>query len=607
MSQPINQYKADLRDLRFLLFEQFGLQELLGKAPFADWGREEVEAVLEEVYKWVCEVIGPLNRVGDGGCRLENGKVITPKGFKEAWKKLNEAGWRTLSAGELFGGQDGPFTLHMLAEEMMTGANTSFCMYPGLAQGVADVLEHFGTESQTAYVHKLIDGTWGGTMCLTEPDAGSDVGANTTKATRCDDGRYKIEGTKIYISGGDQDFTENILHLVLARTADAPAGTKGLSLFIVPRDRYDGSGGNDVSVGSIEHKMGINGSATCVLNFGENGECYGELVGSEEQQGIKQMFKMMNIARIGVGVQGLAVASSAYLNALSYAKDRKQGPSVKDWKNPEAPKVAIINHPDVRRMLIDMKARVEGLRALAVKLSMHTDKERAVRGKDDEAANYHKGQVDLLVPLLKAYGSDQAFSICATAIQVYGGAGYLKDWPVEQYCRDSKIFSIYEGTNHIQALDLVGRKLGYKGGVNFQAFSKDVSTFVAKNRSHAELGDAVSALGSALEALGGAAMRFLGWFQSGQMEMVPLAANRFLEMMSETTVGWLLLEAAVIAAESGRDLGDSHPDTAFYAGKKHSAIYFALNVLPGVVHKAAILSKEDRSALDIPLEAFASI
>jgi len=606
MSQPLNRYKADLRDVKFLLWEQFKLQDLLGKAPYANWGREEVDTVLEEVYAWVTKTLGPYNTIGDhDGCKLVDGKVLTPPGFKEAWKSLYDAGWRSLAIDEKFGGQGGPFTLHTLAEEMMCGANTSFNMYPALTQGAADVILHFGTPAQQErWVPRMFNGEFAGTMCLTEPQAGSDVGAAATKAVRQPDGTYKISGVKIFISGGDQDMAKNIVHLVLARTPDAPAGTKGLSLFIVPRDRLDGTS-NDVQVGGIEAKMGIKASATCVLNFGENDGCIGELVGSEEQKGISQMFHLMNFARIGVGIQGLAVASSAYLNALDYAKDRRQGSSIKQWKDATAPRVPIIEHADVRRMLLDMKARVEGIRALAIKLTMHTDRAHAAKGNDTEAA-YHQGQVDLLVPLVKAYGSDQAFLICATAIQVYGGAGFLKDWPVEQYCRDSKIFSIYEGTNHIQAMDLVGRKLGQKGGANVQAFAKDVATFVAANKESPVFKDSLGLLSAAMEALTACAMRFLGWFTGGKMELVPLAANRFLEMMSETTIAWLLLEQGVIAEKQLAALPADHADRAFYTGKKYAALYFAQNVLPSVPLKAQMIAKEDRTPIEIPDAAFAT-
>ena len=608
MTQPINRYKANLRDVFFVLFEQFGMDELLGKAPYQDWGHEEVQTVLEEVYGWVQKYLGPYNATGDAeGCRVVDGNVKVPTGFKEAWKALYDAGWRSLSLEAKYGGQAGPFSLAMLAEEMMCGANTSFNMYPALTTGAAEVIIEFGTEAQQqTYVPKMNDGSWAGTMCLTEAHAGSDVGSSATRATRRADGKYDLKGTKIYISGGDQDMTENIIHLVLARTPEAPAGTKGLSLFIVPKRRPDGTS-NDVTVGSIEHKMGIKASATCVLNFGENDGCIGELVGTEEQKGIAQMFHLMNYARIGVGIQGLAVASSAYLNALDYARDRRQGSSIKQWKDPTAPRVAIIDHPDVRRMLLDMKARTEGIRALAVKLTMHLDRANQLEehGGDKATIDYHQGQVDLLVPLLKAYGSDQAFQICATAIQTYGGAGYLKDWPVEQYCRDSKIFSIYEGTNHIQALDLVGRKLMSRGGANVQAFTKDVQTFIAANKEHPVYKDAIAVLGQAMEALGSCGARFMMWFGGGKMEMVPLAANRFLEMMSETVVGWLLLDAAVRSDAAAAKLAADHPDRAFYEGKKYAALYFAHNVVPEVAAKAQLIGREDRSSVEIPLASFA--
>ncbi|HSN98284.1 MAG TPA: acyl-CoA dehydrogenase, partial [Candidatus Nanopelagicales bacterium] len=604
-----NRYKADLREMRFLLFEQFRMQELLGKAPFEAWGPDEVGMVIDEAYKFACEHLGPLNAVGDRvGCRLENGQVIAPPGFKEAWNKLYEAGWKAVSVDPEYGGQGGPFSLHVAVEEFLSGSNAAFAMYPGLAFGVAEVIHLFATpEQKERYLHKMFGGLWGGTMCLTEPHAGSDVGASRTSARKLPDGTYAIRGTKIYISGGDHDLTENIVHLVLARVEGAPPGTKGLSLFIVPKIRAneDGSLGapNDVNVGALEHKMGINGSATCVLNFGENDGCIGELVGTVENQGMPQMFRMMNGARIAVGVQGVGVASSAYLNALEYARDRKQGPSIMNWKDATAPKVPIIEHPDVRRMLLDMKSRVEGIRALIFKLTLHHDATLSLQGKDDERALYHQGQVDLLVPLVKAYGSDQGFRVCETAIQTFGGAGYIKDYPVEQNCRDAKVFSIYEGTNHIQAMDLVGRKLGQRGGANLQAFLGDVAAFVKANEKHPVLGRAVKELSEAQEAVAGTAMRLLGWFQMGRMPMVPLAANRFLEMMSETAVGWLLLEGARIAIDKLEELpaGEaSASERAFYEGKKHAGLYFALNVLPHVKLSAEVLGREDASPLEIP-------
>jgi hypothetical protein len=603
MTQAINRYKADLREMRFLLFELFDLEALMGQAPYQDWSREDAEMILEEVYKWVCEVTGPLNRVGDvQGCTLESGAVKTPDGFPRAWKALAEAGWRRLTSSEERGGSGAPMSLGIATGEMLSGANTAFNMYPGLADGVAEVIEAFGTaEQKSRYLPGLDDGTLAGTMCLTEPHAGSDVGASTTSARPRGDGTYEIEGTKIFISAGDHDLTENILHLVLARTGDAPAGTKGLSLFIVPKRRPDGSR-NGVTTAGLEHKMGINGSATAQLVF-ESG-CIGELVGTEERQGMRQMFKMMNFARIGVGIQGLAVASAAYLSALEYARDRKQGSSIEAWKDPSAPRVPIIEHPDVRRMLLDMKARVEGIRALIVKLTMHGDRAAAADAAGDEkAANFHRGQVDLLVPVVKAYSSDQAFAVAATAIQVYGGAGYLQDHPVEQYCRDAKIFSIYEGTNHIQALDLVGRKLGAEGGANFQAYVVDLNKFVSENIAHPVLREHVAKLGEAAAALMTTAMRFYNWFRRGKMALVPLGANRFLDMLARTTVSRLLLEAAALGIARAENLEDG-PERDFYLGKRYAAIHYARSELPQVLHGAAVLEAEDRPALEIPDRAF---
>ena len=620
MSKPvvaINRYKADLRELNFLLFEQFRLDELLGKEPFDGWGVEEVKGSLTEAYRFVRDVLGPLNASGDAqGCRLENGSVKTPDGFKAAWKKLYEGGWKAIGGKAEHGGAGAPNTLTMVIEEFLSGANTAFSMYPGLSHGAGEVIAAFGTpEQQHLYCGRLIDGTWGGTMCLTEAQAGSDVGAARTKAAKNADGTWSISGTKVFISGGDHDLADNIIHLVLARVEGAPAGTKGLTLFIVPKIRVnaDGSVGiaNDVNVGSIEHKMGINGSSTCVLNFGENGGCIGEPVGGDAKinQGMPQMFKMMNGARILVGTQGIAVASTAYLNALDYARDRKQGASIKAWKDANAPRVSIIEHPDVRRMLLDMKARVEGCRALAIKLTMHQDRANVLAGKDDAQAAYHQGQVDLLVPLVKSYGSDQAFRICETAIQTYGGAGYTRDYPVEQYCRDAKIFSIYEGTNHIQAMDLVGRKLAQAGGANTRAFLGDIGKFIAANKDHASapIAAAVKQLETAQEALTGATMKYMMWGGSGELELVSVYANRYLEAMSEAAVGWLLLEGAVIAHEKSAALPEGHADRNFYAGKQHAAIYFARNVLPGVEEKARRIASEDKSPIEISDASFATV
>jgi hypothetical protein len=612
LAAALNWYRSDLRELSFLLFEQFKLSELLGQPPFEAWSAEEVKSVIQETYRFAKEVLGPLNASADkSGCRLENGHVLTPAGFPFAWKQLYENGFKSLGVAPEHGGQGAPTMVGVLVEEMLSGANPAFAMYPGLAYGAAGLILECATPEQVKrYVDSMFNGTWGGTMCLTEPQAGTDVGAAKSTARKQADGSYKVKGTKIFISGGDHDLAQNVIHLVLARVEGAPPGTKGLSLFIVPRNRVrpDGSVGenNDVQVASLEHKMGINGSATCVLNFGESDACVGELVGGAENAGMSQMFRMMNGARIAVGIQGLAAASSAYLNALEYAKDRKQGPHFTQWKDPSVPRVPILEHPDVRRMLLDMKAHVEGTRALVMKLARHVDLSRLLRGKDDEKASYHHGQVELLTPLVKAFASDEGFRLCATALQVYGGAGYLKDHPAEQAVRDVKITSIYEGTNHIQAMDLVGRKLGQAGGAYFQAFLGDVGAFVEAHRASPGVGKAVANLAAGQEHLMSAAMGLLGWGQSGQVGLIALNANRFLTMMARLAVGWLLLEAAVIAEAAQAKLPPGDADRAFYEGKKQAALWFARNEIPKVEAEAKLMLQEDASALDIPDAGFSA-
>jgi alkylation response protein AidB-like acyl-CoA dehydrogenase len=608
-----NRYRVDRRDLEFVLLEQFRIGELLGSPPFEAWGEEECRAVLKESQRFAMEVLGPLNEVGDReGCRLEGGAVLAPSGFKEAWSRLYEAGFKLLGVSPDHGGQGAPRALRVLVEEMLSGANAAFSIYAGLTEGVADLIEAFGTEEQQRrYLPALREGRWSGTMCLTEAHAGSDVGAARTAARPNADGTYSIQGSKMFISGGDHDLTENVVHLVLARIVGAAPGTKGLSLFMVPKRRPLAGGAigppNDVTVAHVEHKLGINGSSTCVLNFGESDGCFGELLGTKEHAGMAQMFRLMNNARIAVGVQGLGIASSAYLNVLAYARERKQGPSFENGHDPKAPRVPILDHADVRRALLDMKAKVEGIRAMIIKLSAHTDRAAALAGVDEERAAYHRGQVDLLTPLVKAYSSDQAFLICTNAVQVMGGAGFIKDQPLEQYLRDSKVFSIYEGTNHIQALDLVGRKLGQTGGAHLAQYLADIGAFVELHRDDPSLGSAMKTLSDAQEAVASTALEFLAWSQTDKLELLPLTASRFLEMMAELTVGWLLLDAATIAEKAAARVPAAHPDRAFYEGKIWASLYYARNVLIQVPQQARLITSGERSALDIPAEAFATV
>ena len=464
---PGNHFKADLRAIRFTLWDHLGAERLFEleplRAPLARGVRRDHRPGLSlrhrgDAARSTRRAIGPAAASRAAAC-------VTPPGFKEAWRKLFEVGPDAVHhARRRAAASAAPHAVGVVLQELQSGANTAFKMYPGLTHGAADLIEHFALdEDRKRFLPPMLDGRFSGTMCLSEPHAGSDVGATRTRARHLEGNVYAITGTKCWISAGDHDLAENIIHLVLARIEGAPPGTKGLSLFIVPKVwvNDDGSLGepNDVTTASIEHKLGIRASATAVLNFGEAGRCRGILVGGRQHEGMSQMFRMMNGARIAVGVQGLAVASTAYLNALDYARERQQGSSIRNFKDPNAPRVPIIEHSDVRRMLLEMKAKVEGMRALAIKLALHADLARALAESDAGAAAYHEGQVDLLTPLVKAYGSDQAFRVAEMAIQIYGGAGFVEDHPVEQYLRDAKIFSIYEGTNHIQALDLVARKL----------------------------------------------------------------------------------------------------------------------------------------------------
>jgi alkylation response protein AidB-like acyl-CoA dehydrogenase len=618
----INFFKADRRSLEFTLFEHFRVQDLLDPA-FSDYyahlKKEDIDAVIDQALRFCNEMTGPINGAADSaGCVLQDGQVITPKGFKEAWKKLYELGLPNFMVSLEDGGFQGPQSANVILGEVQSGANTSFMMYPSLTHGALELIEAFALESERKrFVEPMMNGRFSGTMCLSEPQAGSDVGMVTTKAVRIDGNRYKIQGTKCWISGGDHDMAENVVHMVLARVEGAPSGTKGISLFIVPKHRVndDGSIGapNDVITTAIEHKLGIKASTTATLSFGENDGCEGYLCGDTENVGMKQMFQMMNGARIAVGVQGLAVASTAYLNALAYARERQQGSSVKAFKDPNAPRVAIIEHSDVRRMLMEMKSKVEGMRSLAVKLAHHADMAIALRNKsgktqeDEDAAIYHQGQVDLLTPIVKAYCSDQAFRVCELAIQTYGGAGYVKDNPVEQYLRDAKIFSIYEGTNHIQALDLVVRKLRHRDGKDLDDFVQGISQFVAKHRNDPAVGEEVKALAATATNLQEAGIAQIQYMMTGKLDQFTLSASPFLEAMSHVTVAYLLLEAAIIAErERTQDEAQSQEEFDFYAGKVMSAKFYVNFVLPQAEALCRIIKSGDRSALDIPDHGFST-
>ena len=615
----------DERDQKFVLYEMLEVEKLCETEKYADFSRDMFDMILSEAQKFAVEEILPTLEESDReGCRLENGQVYVPKCFHRPYKLFCEAGWNCMSLPQEHGGQGLPFIMRVASHDWFVH-NFAFSSYPGLGEGASHLIGVYGTEEQKKkYIPKMISGQWGGSMCLTEPGAGSDVGNLSTKAIRQPDGTFKILGTKMFITGGDQDLTENIIHPVLARIEGDPAGTKGISIFIVPKFLVgeDGSLGrrNDFEIGKIEEKMGIHGSSTCVINFGDNNDCYGELLG-EERSGMKVMFQMMNEARIATGLQGLTSASIAYLHALQYTKERLQGSSLMDFKNPEAPRVAIIEHPDVRRMLLWMKANVESMRALMYYATVCGDKASSL--KDPVEAEKWLGIVEVLTPIVKAYCTDIGFRVTETAMQCYGGYGFCSEYPIEQFMRDEKIASIYEGTNGIQALDLVGRKMGMKKGTYFMTLLGEMGATVAKYRDNKALKGLADDVQAGVNALAEIGMFFGSCAKAGKF-LVPIGnAYPFLMMMGKIVSAWLLLWQAGIALEKlsalcgvkGVDASDpfglaafvkENKDAAFYDGKIKSARYFIKNVLPEVDAVVKAIKSEDLSIMEIAEESFAS-
>ncbi len=599
---------VDEKDQRFLLNEVLEVEGLCETEQYADFSKEMFDMILTEAQKLAENEIFPTLVESDRvGCKLEDGQVYVPECFRTPYKLFCEGGWNAMSFSPEVGGQGIPLSVRTAAHEWFSH-NFSFMAYPGTAEGAAHLIEVYGTEEQkTKYMEKMIAGEWGGTMVLTEPGAGSDVGNLSTKAVRQEDGTYLIQGSKIFITAGDSDLVDNIIHPVLARIEGHPMGTKGISIFLVPKYLVndDGSLGrrNDFEIAKIEEKMGIHGSATCAMNFGDNGDCYAELLG-EEMQGMKVMFQMMNEARIGVGLQGFASASIAYLHALQYAKERMQGSSIMEFKNPDAPRVPIIEHPDVRRMLLWMKSNTESMRAMGYYCAYLFDLAHTA-GNDDDREKW-LGLTEVLTPILKAYCSDVAFRVTETAIQVYGGYGFCSEYPVEQFLRDEKIASLYEGANGIQAMDLVARKLGMNKGAHFMNLLGEMNNTVAKAKGVESLKDLAEDVEGAIGALADMAMFFAKCGKEGKF-LVPLGNSYpFLMMMGKVVSAWLLLWEAVVAAEKLDGDGDGASDTAFYQGKVAGARYFIKHVLPEIDGTIRAIKSEDMTIMEIPDEGFAS-
>ncbi|HTH16878.1 MAG TPA: acyl-CoA dehydrogenase C-terminal domain-containing protein [Magnetospirillum sp.] len=566
------EYKAPLRDMRFVLFELMGGDDLASLPGYEEFTRDLIDPVLEEAAK-VCEqVLHPLNRTGDEeGCHYENGTVRTPKGFKEAYDTFRDGGWTSIACDPAYGGQGMPKAVNALVEEMICSANLSFSLYPGLSHGAYVSLHGFASEElKNLYLPKMVEGIWSGTMCLTEPHCGTDLGLLRTRAVPQGDGSYKITGTKIFISAGEQDLTENIIHLVLARLPDAPAGTKGISLFLVPKflPKADGSVGerNGAVCGSIEHKMGIKASATCVMNFDD---AIGWLVG-EPHKGMQAMFAMMNTERLSVGIQGLGLAEASYQGAVTYARERLQGRSLTGAKHPDKPADPIIVHPDVRRMLLTQRALVEGCRALAVWAGKSLDLSK--HHADAEARQEAEDFVALTTPVVKALFTDVGFEVSNLGVQVFGGHGFIREHGMEQHVRDARITQLYEGTNGVQALDLVGRKLSANAGRLLRRFFHPVEAFIAANQEAPEMKEFVQPLADAFALLQKATMQIARVGMANPDE-VGAAATEYLRLFGLTTLAYLWARMAALSLpKAGED--------AFYAAKVNTARFFMRRLLP---------------------------
>ncbi|MGR3759776.1 acyl-CoA dehydrogenase C-terminal domain-containing protein [Roseobacteraceae bacterium NS-SX3] len=580
-------YTAPTKDTQFVLHDVLKIAEA-GIPGYGELEPEFTGAVLEEAGKIASEVLHPLNTVGDTeGCRLENGVVYTPKGFLEAFEQVKEGGWTGLDMPEEYGGQNMPYVIGTAVGEMFSAANQAFTMYQGLTHGAASAILAHGTDEQkNTYLPKMVSCEWTGTMNLTEPHCGTDLGLMRTKAEPQADGSYKITGQKIFISSGDHDMADNIIHLVLAKIPGGPEGIKGVSLFIVPKFmvKEDGSLGerNGVSVGKIEEKMGIHGNSTCVMNYDG---ATGYLLGTEHK-GMRAMFTMMNEARLGVGMQGLAQAAAAYENALEYAKDRLQGRDVTGAKNPDGPADPLIVHPDIRRSLMDQKSFVEGARAFILWGATLIDKAHRAGDKDAD------GLVSLLTPVIKGFLTDEGYDMTVQAQQVYGGHGYIEEWGMSQYTRDARIAMIYEGANGVQALDLVGRKLGQDGGKHVMAFFELVKNFCKENADVPETyaKDFIEPLKAASKDLQAAGMYFM---QNGMKNPNNALAGSydFMHLFGHVCLGLMWAQMAK-AAQEALDAGSS--DAAFYETKLATGRYYMARRLPATkLHLARIESGAD--------------
>ncbi len=590
-------YQPPLRDIQFVLHELLGVESTLAQLPaHAQLKRDLIDQVHEEGGKFCAEVLFPINRSGDEeGCRHEGkGVVTTPKGFKEAWSKFKEAGWPTLNCDPSVGGQGLPATVGIPMQEMLNSSNQAWTMYPGLTHGAYECLLAHGTpEQKELYLKRLVTGQWTGTMCLTEPHCGTDLGMLRTRAEPQADGSYQITGNKIFISSGEHDLAENIIHLVLARLPDAPIGTKGISLFLVPKfnPNPDGTlaGRNAVTCARIEEKMGIHGNSTCAMDFDG---ARATLVG-QPNKGLNAMFVMMNAARIGVGVQSLGLMEVAYQNSLAYAKDRSQGRSLSGPKSPDKLADTIIVHPDVRRMLLTQKAYVEGSRAFAYWLASLSD---VHHGHPDEAERKNADDLlSLLTPVLKAFVTDNAFQTTNMAMQIFGGHGYIREWGAEQYVRDARINMIYEGTNTIQSLDLLGRKVLQDNGAKLRKFGKLISELIEEEGTREEMAEFINPLAdlaSKLEKL----TTEIGMKAFQNPDEAGAAAVDFLRVIGHLVMSYFWARMAKIALSKAVE--------PFYKSKLATARFYFAKLQPETASLMRTARSGSKSLMELEAELF---
>ncbi len=597
---------ADRRDVDFVLHEQLQVGDLSQNDLFAEFNKKTVDLIVSEARNLAIKEILPTQAEGDReGTPFDSGKVTVPESFHRAWELFKEGEWLAMIEDPKWGGQGMPRTVALAASDYMNGANFAFMMYGGLTHGAGKLVETFGTlEQKNLFLKKMYSGEWTGTMLLTEPEAGSDVGALTTTAVKNEDGTYSITGNKIFISSGEHNLAENIIHPVLARIEGAPEGTGGISLFIVPKVwvNDDGSLGefNDVVCTGIEEKMGIHGNATCSMSLGSKGQCRGLLLG-EENKGMRAMFVMMNEARLLVGIQAFACATASYLHAVNYARQRVQGRHLLNMMDKSAPSVPIIQHPDIRRMLLTMKAYVDGMRSLLYYVGMCEDK-KSICDDEEEKARY-QGIVDLLIPVAKGYVSDKALEVCNMGVQIFGGYGYIKEYPMEQLLRDCRITPIYEGTNGIQAMDLLGRKLGMNKGKPIMDLMVEIQNTIAAARADSKTAGFAAKLEKALNKLGEVALH-LGQTAMSPKVMTAFAhAYPFMEAAGDVILAWQLLWRATIASQKLGN-GTKKKDAAFYEGQLKTAEFFIHTVLPVSLGKMDAILDVNSAAVDIEEDSF---